>query len=342
MATRRAPKSNAAAPANPGMQPPEPRVSVVIRTFNEEQHIGKLLRGIQNQTLAPDVEVIVVDSGSTDGTVDVARPFGVRLVNITPEEFSFGRALNRGIAVATAPFVVIASAHVYPVYNDWLERMIAPFSNERIAVTYGKQRGCETTQYSEHQIVARWFPDRSVRVQETPFCNNANSAIRRSLWAETPYDEELTGLEDLAWARIMFERGLRVSYVAEAEIIHVHNEPANVVLRRYEREAIAFRRIYPEQTMSLPGMASLFLQNATSDLVHASREGVLARHWNDILTFRFLQFYGAWRGMNEPVVTAQLRERFYYPHNLTARRSEDDHERQKHRIRYESDTDPAP
>src|SRR3546814_11244704 len=88
-----------------------------------------------------------------------------------------------------------------------------------LPISYGKQRGNENTHYSEHQVFAKWFPENSDPCQAQPFCNNANAAIRRSLWQKSPYDEALTGLEDLAWARQALTAGRRIAYVAEAEEI---------------------------------------------------------------------------------------------------------------------------
>ncbi len=73
--------------------------SIVIRAYNEEKHIGRLLEGIKQQTVK-DVDVILVDSGSTDSTVSIAESFGARVVNIRPEEFTFGRSLNLGVKEA--------------------------------------------------------------------------------------------------------------------------------------------------------------------------------------------------------------------------------------------------
>ena len=103
-------------------------VSIVIRCYNEERHIGRLLSGIMQQTLS-DVEIVVVDSGSTDATLTIAARYPVRVVSMTPEEFSFGRSLNRGIEAASGDHIVICSAHVYPTYRDWLERLLAPFAD---------------------------------------------------------------------------------------------------------------------------------------------------------------------------------------------------------------------
>ena len=104
--------------------------SIIIRAYNEEKHIGRLLEGIKQQTVK-DVEVILVDSGSTDSTVAIAESFGARVVRIPSAEFTFGRSLNFGIKAAKRELIVIASAHVYPVYPDWLETLLRPFQDDR-------------------------------------------------------------------------------------------------------------------------------------------------------------------------------------------------------------------
>ena len=286
--------------------------SIVVRAYNEEKHIGRLLEGIQQQTLK-DVEIILVDSGSTDGTVSAAESFGARIVRIASDEFTFGRSLNFGLRAATGDLVVIASAHVYPVYPDWLESLLRPFEEGSIALTYGKQRGPETAPFSERQIYHQWYPDVSKPRQATAFCNNANAAIRKSLWEKNPYDETLTGLEDLAWAKRVKEQGYGIAYVAEAEIIHVHNESPDVIFNRYRREGMAFKQIYPEAHFSLYDFIRLTTTNILSDLWHAAREHVLWRNISSIFWFRFMQFHGTRIGYRESGwLTPQLRETFYY------------------------------
>ena len=287
--------------------------SIVIRAYNEEKHIGRLLEGIRQQTLK-DVEIILVDSGSTDGTVSVAEAFAARIVRIPSGEFTFGRSLNFGLRAATRELVVIASAHVYPVYPDWLESLLSPFAaGKKIALTYGKQRGPESAKYSEGQIFRQWYPDVSKLDQATAFCNNANAAIRKSLWEQNPYDETLTGLEDLAWAKWAKEKEYKIAYVHEAEVIHVHNETPRGVFNRYRREAMAYKRIYPESHFNVYDFLRLTTTNIFSDVWHAARERVLWKNIASIFWFRFMQFHGTRLGHRETsLVTPQLRETFYY------------------------------
>jgi rhamnosyltransferase len=307
------------------------KCSIVIRAYNEEKHIGRLLEGIKQQTVK-DVDVILVDSGSTDETVSIAKSYGAQIVTIPSAEFTFGRSLNHGVRAAKHELVVIASAHVYPVYPDWLESLLRPFQDEQVALTYGKQRGPEFAKFSEQQIFHQWYPDASKLKQETAFCNNANAAIRKSLWEQNPYDETLTGLEDLAWAKWAQEQGHVISYIAEAEIVHVHNETPQGVYNRYRREAMALRKIYPEAHFNFYDFLRLTVTNILSDLRHAFREKVLLKNIPSIFWFRFMQFHGTRMGHRETsLVTPQLRETFYYARE---RRKKEDGKREVEPIQY--------
>jgi rhamnosyltransferase len=289
------------------------RIAVVIRCHNEEAHIGRLLTGLMRQSRRPD-EIVVVDSGSTDATLAIASAFPVEIHTIAPEDFSFGRALNLGLRATTAEVAVIASAHVYPLYETWIELLTAPFEDESIALTYGRQQAPESGRFSEHQLLARWFPTRSVARQRDPFCNNANAAIRRALWEHLPYDEDLTGLEDVAWAKSALSLGYFLSYVAEAPVVHVHHESFSQVVNRYRREAISHKRLYHEQRMSVVSALGLAAANIVGDLREAGRRGILREHAVEIAKFRTAQFAGTYQGFRQTGPVPQLlRQRFYYP-----------------------------
>jgi rhamnosyltransferase len=290
-------------------------VSIVIRACNEEKHIDRLLQGISQQTLK-NPEIILVDSGSSDHTLDIVSRYPVKVVQIQPEEFTFGYSLNRGINHSQGDLVVIASAHVYPVYPDWLERILAPFSDPQVALTYGKQRGNGLNRFSEGQIFQHWYPDVTQLHQPYPFCNNANAAIRRSLWQDQHYDETLPGLEDLEWAHRIMARGYTISYVAEAEVIHVHEETPSMVFNRYRREAMSFKRLFPQEHYNLWHLFHNLTTNIASDIWHASRQGKLANHFSEIFWFRWMQFWGTYQGYRQSgPLTWQLRQTFYYPNS---------------------------
>lgn len=287
--------------------------SIIIRAYNEEQYIGRLLTGIMEQTVE-NIEIIVVDSGSTDATVSIASRFPTRIVHIRPEEFTFGRSLNLGCSKAQGEFLVFASAHVYPVYTDWLEKLLEPFSDPTIALTYGMQRGGEITRYSEHQQFARMFPEESQIPQTNPLCNNANAAVRKALWERHRYDESLPGLEDLAWSTWALKEGYSLAYVAEAPIIHIQDEGPHQVYNRYKREAIALSRIRPREPFPLTKFLRLYFANILSDFYQAILDGKILKVFWEVLWYRWMQFWGTYVGFNHHgPLTDEVIQAFYYP-----------------------------
>jgi len=289
-----------------------PTVSIVIRALNEASHIGRLLASIAAQTATAD-EVILVDSGSVDRTVEIAEQFECKVLHMPPREFTFGRSLNWGCASAKGDILVFVSAHVYPLQPDWLAKLIEPFEHEVVGLSYGGQTGDHRSNFAEIQLLKRWFPDTGTLHQEDPFCNNANCAVRRSLWETNPYDESLPGLEDLAFAREIQGLGQRIAYVPEARIAHVHEEGIRQTLNRYRREAMAYNYIFGGTDMTLPKALRLAATSIGTDTAAAIRE----RQLNQVLPaagFRIAQFSGAYLGdRTAKESTSQVVRRMYYP-----------------------------
>jgi glycosyltransferase involved in cell wall biosynthesis len=315
--------------------------TIVIRCLNEEKHIERLLHGIQQQTVK-SVEIVVVDSGSTDNTLSIVSSYPVEILTLRPEEFSFGRSLNLGCAAASGDFIVLASAHVYPLYRDWLENLLNPFDTHDTALVYGKQVGGDNTRISEHRIFEQWFPENPTDAPKDPFCNNANAAIRKNIWNQLPYNEEITGLEDIAWANEAIKKGLRIAYQPSAVVAHIHDESYSQVYHRYRREAMAFKRIFPNQKFTAIDFLRLLASNVVGDYFRALVKGRFVSHWRDIPLFRLSQFRGTYHGFRDTgCISDQLKRRLYYAaykrsavSRAPARRA---HENL--RIRYELDRD---
>jgi glycosyltransferase involved in cell wall biosynthesis len=281
--------------------------------LNEGTHIGRLLRGFEQQTVKPD-EIILVDSGSTDDTVAIAEAAGCTIVHIDKSEFSFGRALNRGCAAASGEILLVASAHVYPVYDSYVEHIVSAFDRKNVAIAYGRQVGDSRTKFSEARVMLKWFPTQNIWDQGHPFSNNANAAVLRSVWQDSPYDETLTGLEDLDFAKKVLAKGLKIAYVADAPVVHVHEETWGITRNRYRREAIAYARRVEGSAMSLPRAVGLALSNIAGDYFDAAKVNRLRSNVLSIPLFRSAQFIGAWEGFRAPdSVSGRLLERFYYP-----------------------------
>jgi rhamnosyltransferase len=172
------------------------QIRIVIRAKDEAAKIGTTLTRLAQQTLADRAEVVVVDSGSRDGTVEIARAAGVRLIEIPAASFSYGGAINIGCEDATTPLVVALSAHAPPFDEHWLEQLVKPFSDERVACACGYEHGPDGEPLDgplvQDLALARRYP----------FWGYSNSAgaFRTELWRKRPFREDMPATEDKEWA----------------------------------------------------------------------------------------------------------------------------------------------
>ena len=274
-----------------------PETSIIVRTFNEALFLGDLLEEIQGQTYQ-DYEVIVVDSGSFDGTVDIARSFGVQLVEIASRDFTFGFSLNKGIEASRGRFIVLVSAHTTPVDTEWLGSLVEPFRDPKVAMTYGRQVGEIRSKFSERQDFRRIFgEERQVIRPPNFFGNNANSAIRRDLWDQEPFDEALPGLEDAAWSKYWIGMGYKILYEPAAGIHHIHTETWAQIEQRYLREAMAAHAIGlrgPGDVMSeITGEVRRFFSDIRIALLKKLKPSLLP----EIARYRWAKGRGAVKGL---------------------------------------------
>jgi len=289
--------------------------SIVIRTLNEAAYLDDLLTMIGRQeTQDLEHEVVLVDSGSTDDTVEIARRHGCRVTMIPKQEFSFGRSLNQGCEHAGGDILVFISGHCIPVDEHWLQALCQPLIDGRVVYSYGRQVGDDDSHFSERRIFAKYYPETSALPQDGFFCNNANSAILRTVWARHRFDEELTGLEDMALAKLLSEGDDRLGYVAEAPVFHHHTETWAAIRRRFERESLALRQIMPEIQLSRIDVARYIFTSVCLDLRSAARHQKLRVYWYGVLRYRMAQYCGSYVGNNDHRRLSQSRkERFFYP-----------------------------
>ncbi len=289
-------------------------VSVIIRTLNEEIHLEELLSviGSQNKTIF-DIETIIIDSGSTDRTLEIAKKHNCRVTHIDKKDFTFGRSLNKGCEFSNGSFLIFISGHCIPYDNYWINNLVVPLENECV-YTYGRQIGRDTTKFSERQLFHKYFPVKSSIPQEGFFCNNANSAIRRDIWEKYQFDEGLTGCEDMFLGKQLTEAGFFLGYVAEASIFHIHNETMSQVKIRYEREAIALQKILPQVHLTIWDMIRYFTIGLVKDAKAALLEKCFIRELQSIVLFRWVQYYGAYKGNHiHRKLSRQMKMKYFYP-----------------------------
>jgi GT2 family glycosyltransferase len=197
-------------------------ISVVIRTKDESRWLRRCLSALAHQQRPPN-EIIVVDNNSSDDTVAIASSFGCQIFTIHDHEFSFGRALNRGIDATSSPWIISLSAHCIPLHDRWL----AAFARERpspfVAAVYGKQEPLpDTSDFDKRDLWTTFGEEGRVQQGQDYFFHNANSMIRREAWERIPFDETLTGVEDRDWAKKALADGFQIVYAPLASVHHYH------------------------------------------------------------------------------------------------------------------------
>jgi glycosyltransferase involved in cell wall biosynthesis len=292
--------------------------SVIIRTYNEEKYLDQLLTAVKSQACElVDLEVVIVDSGSIDRTLEIAKKHECRITHIKKSDFTFGRSLNYGCEFANGDFLVFVSGHCIPVDSHWLDELCRPLIDRDVVYSYGRQQGKDTTKYSEYRHFEKWFPVYSKLPQEGFFCNNANAAVTREAWKKFKFNEDLTGLEDMHLAKLLVETGEKVGYVSSASVYHIHDETWRQVRIRYEREAFALQRIMPEVHFGFSDFCRFLISGVLSDIGAAIREKVFLKYIGEIILFRFSHYWGTYRGSQEvKKLSAQRKRNYFYPKDL--------------------------
>ena len=297
--------------------------SIIIRTLNEAEHLDALLCAIENQNTGQlDYEIILVDSGSKDDTVPIAALHGCKIIKITREEFSFGRALNLGCEAANGEFLVMISGHCVPTDQHWLQKLCGPLIQQSAEYTYGRQLGGDNSHFSECQIFSKHYPEQSAIPQEGFFCNNANAAITSTAWAAHRFDEDLTGLEDMELAKRLTERGGNVAYVAEASVYHHHDESWKQVKRRFEREALALQQIMPQIHIHTSDWMRYIISSIWLDWKKAVQEKVFFRKAIEIVQYRFFQYWGSFVGNHDHRKLSHAQKEVYFFPTKSGRKHE--------------------
>jgi rhamnosyltransferase len=221
-----------------------PRASVIIRAKDKEHDIERALTALRRQTVP--VEIIVVDSGSTDGTVEVAHRLADRVIEIPREEFTYGHALNVGAAAAGAPILFTLSAHCFPDREDWVERSLSHYERPDVAGTAGYARvgPAEPSEGVVYQDLALLEAD--------PFSGLSShaSSIRADLWQRFPYDETLESAEDREWSWRALKEGWVVAMDPELGVATGHRAAYGLrhwyrITRRDVRAVATFMPIGP-------------------------------------------------------------------------------------------------
>ncbi len=247
---------------------PDIDVSILIRAKNEDKYIGQTLSVLFSQTYK-NFEVIIVDSGSTDRTLEIAREYPVKIFEIKPEDFTYGYSLNYGFMKANGEFVVNLSAHALPSSNDWLETLITNFSDEKVAAVMSNNLpNPDCNPFDRRGLLKKYAISKQEISGGPPYIfANYSSVIRKSAWDKVHYDETLSYAEDHDWALRVEALGYKIIYEPDAKTYHSHNETLKQIYRRSYMEASA-RKILKFKKYALLNILYDLLVGSVYDMLY--------------------------------------------------------------------------
>ena len=218
----------------------DPKVSLFIPTFNAGPEFPEILQRMRDQELEASCEIVAVDSGSTDGTVEFLEQQPVRLVQIPNSEFNHGLTRNRGIQEARGEIVVLATQDARPADRHWMRRLVDCFQDPEVAGAYSRQLPRpDANPFIKHRL-SNWAASRrEPRVQtidsgerfdalppleklgQVAF-DNVSSSVRRSVALDNPFRRRQFA-EDLDWGYRILLSGYKIVFEPRSTVIHSHN-----------------------------------------------------------------------------------------------------------------------
>jgi rhamnosyltransferase len=210
--------------------------SCVIRTLNEAKHLDSLIKALlaQEECGGP-IEIVVVDSGSTDGTKNILARHGITPIVIDGAGFNYSEALNLGISHSLSDLILVLSGHSVPLGTTWLKAIARHFAASDIAGVYSRQVPWPRADLYEQIRLEKSFG--SVPVIFTRenragmHFSNAASCLRRTVWEEHPFTV-MPAAEDAEWAGWALQHGYKIVYEPTAQVYHSHSESCRKAARR--------------------------------------------------------------------------------------------------------------
>jgi rhamnosyltransferase len=196
-------------------------VGVLIPTLNGQETIQECLKPLIASSLRP--KILVIDSGSTDGTLEIVKDLGVEVQAIPRSSFGHGKTRERGRQALSCDIFVTLTQDAIAEDVTFLEKLVAPILQKRSSLAYARQVPREGAGFFEAFSRQFFYPKRSEIREQNPFFSNSAAAYCNKALDEVGGFEDVPFGEDTLVASKILKKGLRLAYVAESKVIHSHN-----------------------------------------------------------------------------------------------------------------------
>lgn len=262
-------------------------ISVLVPVKDGGSDLVRCLEAIARQRVDDDVEVVVVDSGSSDGSAERARAAGARVHEIAPSDFGHGRTRNLAAELARGDVLVFTTQDAYAADESWLATLIAPLEQEGVAGVYGRQLPHESARPPERYFLDFLYGPEP-RVQrlergdeltfEATLFSNVNSAIPRRVWQQHRFADDIAMSEDQEWSRRVLLKGHAIVYEPRAAVFHSHAYTVGQAFRRFFDSGMTAERSYvSEAAASRQALDRAAVRYARGELAWLWRTG--QRRW---------------------------------------------------------------
>jgi len=224
-------------------------VSIVILTKNAGKNFKKVLDGIFSQSFK-SFEVIIIDSNSTDNTLEIAKQYPTKIIKIKPEEFGHGRTRNLGAELAKGKYVVYLTHDAIPKNKSWLSELIKPFKDKKIAGVYSRQIPRKNENEIDKFFYFGLYPNKDKvwtsnnYSQGDNIFSDASSAIKKELLLKYPFNDDIIVTEDYEWAQRILKKRYKIFYNSKSQIIHYHSYNLPSLFRRCFDIGVSYKKIY--------------------------------------------------------------------------------------------------
>ena len=227
------------------------KYDVVIRCKNEMDWLPRVIDSINNQTVKPS-NIILVDNGSEDCSVEYANERGCTLVEYDKDVFNYSYALNIGIKISIEKEVLILSAHFEIIGDESIMNMIEVRHLYNAAGVYGRQIPTVDSNPVDTRDLVTVFGRERIVFEKYPFFHNAFSLIDREAWEDCPFDEKQNGIEDRFWARLQALKGRKIVYEPESVVYHEHGLNQGASMERALRVCKYLKELHEDDIFSWP------------------------------------------------------------------------------------------